>query len=121
MTIPNSLTVYCTKCKIASTCPRRGSSPLVQGRKTLQCRVVGGYASEPVDPEALSEESARIAAKDGPCLTLAEVPTLDEDSGHVFFQTVKIFHKPVVHPRQTTGTRMDVGLTPSHARSKDGR
>ncbi len=119
----NSLPMHCSRCKVSQTCPRRGSSPLLlgKGKRPLLCSIVGGYAHRPVDKSSLSKASLGRSEKDGPCLTLADVPTVDPDSGHVYFETTKIFHDPILHPRQTTKTRMDVGLTASHNRSRTGK
>lgn len=60
-----------------------------------------------MDPGILSEDS-RSASASGPCLTLAEVPTLDEDSGNVIYEIVKIFAPPVLHERETVPWQIDV-------------
>lgn len=88
----------------------------------MLCRVVGGYSRDPVDASALSPESAERAAKDGPCLSLAEVPRLDKDSGHTYYETVKVFHQPMRHPRETPTVRLlDSMLSSSHRRETPKR
>lgn len=62
----------------------------------------------------LSEDSRRRSAKDGPCLTIADVPTRDEASGKIYFETTKVFHQPIRHPRETTDVRADIMLVRSH-------
>lgn len=123
MAAPNSILVRCSTCKIATTCPRRGSSPLSlgKGKGALLCRVVGGYSRDPVSPGALSKESLGRSEKDGPCLTLVEVPTLDPDSGHAYHEVVKVFHHPIRHPRERSSTVLDAVLIRSHAREKKPR
>jgi hypothetical protein len=90
----------CTKCRVAKTCPRFGSSPLLtKGKKKVFCRIVGGYGRIPVDKEILSIESAARSEKDGPCLTIAEIPTLEDDL--IIMEITKIFSHPILHERET--------------------
>jgi len=84
------------------------------------CRIVGGYATEPVSPDILSEAGRARAAKDGPCMSIAEVPTM-EPSGHVHHETVMVFHHPIIHPRAHTPYRMDSMLEQSHSRDRPTR
>lgn len=124
MPTPNALMLHCSKCKVSGTCPRAGSSPLQPPagtrEKPLFCRIVGGYAQEPVDRLILSEALAARSDKDGPCLTLAEVPTR-EPSGHVHFELVKVFHHPIVHPRSTTTHVLDSMFPRSHRQERPTR
>jgi hypothetical protein len=39
--------------------------------------------------------------RDGPCLTLAYIPTFDEETKQVTHELTKIFSQPVLHPRET--------------------
>lgn len=123
MAAPNALSLHCSTCKISSTCPRRGSSPLraKDGRTHLLCRVLGGYGRTPADPSTLSADSAARAAKDGPCMSIAEVPTVDEDSGLTHFETVKVFHQAILHPREKSSHRADGMLTRSHVQDAPRR
>ena len=115
MALPNVLQVACSSCKVASTCPANGSSPLVRGGKPVAlCHLVGGYGRTPVDKAILSAESLARAAKDGECLTVAEVPRYDDASGRVYYETVKIFAPPVLHSRETTGASVDSIIPKSH-------
>lgn len=116
MPLPNYLEVQCSKCKVAEHCPAKGSSPiyLSGGRKMLVCRLPNGYGREPPRPEAVSEESKKLQAEHGECLTLADVPRLDAPSGHVYYETVKIWHPAVRHPRESTDFRMDMMYPRSH-------
>ena len=92
-----ALEMTCERCPVAPTCPRNGASPLFSGGKRFHCRIVGGFSRAPVDPSALSEESKARAAKDGPCLTIAEVPTADD--GLVSWEVTKVFSPPVLSDR----------------------
>ncbi len=65
-----SLQVRCSVCKIASTCPQRGASPLTivpetRGGRTqvFFCHVVDGYSRDPVSPDILSEESKKKSSR----------------------------------------------------------
>lgn len=112
----NVLHVQCSACRVAPTCPRNGSSPhLLQGGTKVFCRIVGGYGREPVDRSILSEESAARSDRDGPCMTFAEVPTVDPDSGHLVMQLTKVFHQPVRHERETTNLMQDMLYPKSHS------
>jgi len=90
----------CNRCVVAQNCPRRGSSPLVIDGKTLKCRIVGGFGREPVDRTILSEESRLVSDRDGPCLTIAEIPTVD-DQKIVMLEVTKIFSSPNLTERET--------------------
>lgn len=103
----NILQMTCDRCRVAPNCPRRGSSPLKDGRMTHLCRILGGYGRRPIDPEVLSPETSARVATDGPCMTLAEVPVRDEDSGFVQFRLTKIFSHPVLHEREKSTELLD--------------
>lgn len=107
------LNMECGRCRVSSTCPRVGQSPLKVGGKTLMCRIVGGYGRTPADPSILSEESAKRAEKDGPCLTLAEIPVIEED-GTVMVVIERIFSQPILHEREKTDFQMDIMYPKSH-------
>jgi hypothetical protein len=94
------LAMRCDKCLVKETCPRFGSSPLMILNHPHLCQVIGGYGRIPIDQSILSEESKQSSAQNGPCLTIAEVPTYDEDSGKVRFVITKIFHKPFLNERE---------------------
>ena len=107
----NGLQVECKNCKIASTCPRKGSSPLLlpsAGKRKVFCVVVGGYGRQPIDERVLSPESLARSKKDGPCLNIAHVPTWDEDAQQVIFEVTKIFSQPIKHPRETVPWNMNL-------------
>ena len=109
MTIPNILNMTCDKCRVADTCPKKGTSPLIlPNKKQLQCRILGGYGRTPIDPSKISEESRRIAAQDGPCLTIAEIPAIDPASGKIYYGVTKIFSPPVLHPREKLAPRIEM-------------
>lgn len=92
------LLTRCQDCKVAANCPKRGASPTVIGKSTFLCRLMDGYGREAVDPDILSAESKARSEKDGPCVTIAEVPVPDEQT--VTYSVVKIFHHPILHPRE---------------------
>ena len=72
-----------------------------------------------VPQDILSEESKGRSAKDGPCLTIAEVPRLDADSGKVFFEKTMVFHQPIIHSRMSTQVQnMDTFFPTSYNREK---
>lgn len=107
----NDVQATCDTCRLSRKCPAVGSSPLVLsgGKTEVRCRVIGGYAREPVPREKLSAESLALAEQNGFCVSLVEVPRIDRDSGHFHTETVKVFHLPVLHERETvskTGQRM---------------
>lgn len=101
MSMPNILVMECLNCKVSEHCSSRGSSPLMfKGAKVL-CRLIGGYGKKPVDLSILSEESKKLVSEYRECLTIAEVPIIDECSGMMTYQIVKIFAPPVLHGRET--------------------
>jgi hypothetical protein len=89
----------CSKCLVSKTCSKRGSSPLIFGGKTFKCRIVGGFGRKPIDKSVLSEESIKSCKENGPCLTVAEVPTVED--GFVIFVVTKIFSPPCLSQRET--------------------
>lgn len=101
----------CNRCSVANTCPRRGASPLNLDGKMLKCRIVGGFGRNPVDRTVLSDASKAASDKDGPCLTIAEVPTLD-DQKFLTMEVVKIFSPPNLAAREmnpvTTSSDIEV-------------
>ena len=106
--LPNKLQMHCSKCKVADTCPRNGSSPTTtKGGKSVLCRIVGGYGRTEIPESKMSEESRAIARENGPCITIAEVPTIDEPSGKLYFDVVKIWSQPIRHARESTSVMMD--------------
>lgn len=119
MAIPNSLNMVCTSCKVANTCPKKGSSPLIlPNKRQVMCRILGGYGRKPVDLTKLSSESKAIIERDGPCLTIAEVPAFDTSSGHVYFNTVKIFSEPILHSREKLAPRIQMMYPQSYKGNK---
>lgn len=105
----NYLPMECSKCRVAHSCPKKGSSPLtLPGNKKALCSLVGGYGRTPVRQEILGEESREASAKNGPCLTIAEVPRLDEDSGLLIYELEKIFSQPVLHERETVSDHISM-------------
>jgi hypothetical protein len=83
------------------------------GRKVL-CTIIGGYGRTVVRKEILSPESLARTEKDGPCMTLAEVPTVDPDSGTLYKALTKIFHHPILHEREKTTFQQDMMYPKSH-------
>jgi hypothetical protein len=112
----NYLQAECAKCKVADTCPRKGSSPLIMsgGTKKLFCNIIGGYSKTPVDKSILSPESLERYEKDGPCLTIAEVPTRNND-GNIITEVVKIFSNPILHEREKTNMNQNMIYPKSHS------
>lgn len=111
----NHLQMRCVTCKIAESCSANGSSPLVlPSKKHLLCTIFNGYSRAPADESILSEESRAAAKKDGPCMSIAEVPSIDPDSGMVFYKLVKIFHEPILHEREKTSFIQDQWYPKSH-------
>lgn len=93
------LEMTCERCAVAEKCPKKGASPtLTQGGKRALCRILGGYGRVPVDPAVLSADSLVRSKKDGPCLTLAEVPALED--GQVVWELTKVFSHPVIGARE---------------------
>lgn len=94
-----NLEVECNRCLVASYCSKRGSSPsFTKNGKVHLCVLIGGYGRKPVDPQILSEKSKIAYENNGPCLTIAEVPSIINDD--VFRVVEKIFSPPITHPRE---------------------
>ena len=103
------LQMTCSRCRVAASCPKKGSSPLtLKGNKKALCSLIGGYGRTPVSPEVLSQESREASLRDGPCLTLAEVPRLDEESELLVYELVKIFSPPILHERETISDHINM-------------
>ena len=100
MPLPQTLEMTCDKCKVAETCPAKGASPLlIGGKMAAKCQLVGGYGRNPVDRDVLGVEARVASDRDGPCLTLAQVPRVED--GHLVRELIKVFSKPVRHGRET--------------------
>lgn len=52
-----------------------------------------------MDAEILSADSLERVQRDGPCMTIAEVPTFEDDMFEM--RTTIIFAPAVLHPRET--------------------
>lgn len=98
---PKALEMTCNLCKISETCPKKGSSPINVKGTLIKCRILNGYCKTEINDSKLSVASKELKIKNGPCLSIAEVPMVIE-SGHIVYETTKIFHKPILHPRETT-------------------
>jgi hypothetical protein len=68
----------------------------------------------PADRSILSEESKERADRDGPCLTLAELPVLDLATGEVKYEVLKIFSPPVLHEREKTNDMQNLLYPKNH-------
>ena len=108
-----NLDMTCDRCLVSKTCPKSGSSPLTHKSKRYVCRLVGGYGQKPVDESILSEESKKIAKRDGYCITLAEIPIIQEDN-NVGFELTKIFSQPILSEHQKTKIPLDSIYAKSH-------
>ena len=109
----SALEMTCDRCSVATTCPKNGSSPLiVSGGKRVHCRILGGFGRKPVDVSILSEESRKRMEADGPCLTLAEVPALED--GQVSWNLTKVFSPAVLSARESTVTLLGGQLSPKN-------
>ena len=99
-----------SECLVSPFCSKKGVSPLLlENKKHVTCRLVGGYGRTPVDLTILSEESKLKMTGSGPCLTIAEIPVI---YGKDFvYEIHKIFHPAVLHPREKSSMIMDSMLT----------
>jgi hypothetical protein len=91
------LEMVCDKCAVSTTCPKKGSSPISISTSVLKCKIIGGFGTTPMDRSSMSEESIKTSDRDGPCLTVAEVPRTNGSS--VEWDVVKIFAPPYVPDR----------------------
>ena len=66
--------VDCQRCMVNNSCPFSGQSPQISGKRLFYCMLIGGYGKAPLDPSILSKESRDLVEKNGPYLTLAEIP-----------------------------------------------
>jgi hypothetical protein len=99
----------CDKCKLATTCPKKGSSPFShQGQKQLKCELIGNFGKDPVDVSILSLASRARMEKDGPCTSYVDIPMYDASSDKVTFETTIIFHHPIRHPRDLAVSELDI-------------
>jgi hypothetical protein len=90
----------CDKCALSPTCPKKGASPLITNNgKTIKCQLIGNYGAQPVEVGILSAESKARMEKDGPCTSYVEVPNYNQDAQKLVFETVIVFHPPIMHER----------------------
>jgi hypothetical protein len=102
------LEIICSKCQVSEYCPKSGSSPLIVNNKLAKCRLIGGYGRDPVDQSILSDESKKLSEKNGPCLTIAEIPEFDDCSNIINFKLTKIFSPPIIHARENVPWQYDM-------------
>jgi len=115
MAVPNNLKMTCNRCKVSNNCSSNGQSPLiVNGKNVAICELIGGYGRTPVEENILSQESLSKSRADGNCLTLAHVPSFDEESNEIIYKLVKIFHSPNFHPREKTDFWQDSVIPKNH-------
>lgn len=108
------LEMTCDRCAVVKTCSKSGSSPLIHLKKRYTCSILGGYGKIPVDESILSEESKEIAKHNGPCLTLASVPEVQEGSVNMIL--VKIFSPPILSKHEKTNMPLDSIYPQSHTK-----
>jgi hypothetical protein len=111
----NYLKMECAKCRVATFCPERGSSPLKSPTTMTYCQIVGGYGRDPVESSILSPESLEARDKNGPCLTLAYVPFYDKETEQISAKLTKIFSPPVLHERETVSWDIEAMIPKSHS------
>lgn len=104
----------CNRCKIASSCPKNGTSPTIFNNKKLFCNLVGGYGRIPIEESKLSEQSKELVKIYGPCLTIAEIPIMDQELGIIRTEIIKIFHQAVKHERETVSFQAGMLYPESH-------
>lgn len=114
MPLPQVLEMVCSKCRVSGNCPAKGSSPLLNnGKMIAKCRLVGGYGRVELDKSILSPESNQISKKNGLCLTIAEVPKMENDM--IIYDMVKIFSHPITHERESVPDLIGNIVPKSHA------
>ena len=101
------LRVVCESCKVSNECSKKNSSPLKVNNRVYYCYLLNGYGRVPLDESKLSEESKEKVRKFGPCLTIAQVPTVDE-SGRAEWVVEKVFSQPVLHGREKTSVILEL-------------
>lgn len=109
----NAMEMSCDKCAVSANCPSNGSSPLIlKNGKKLFCQIIGGFGDKPIDTSILSNESLELVKSNGPCLTVAELPFIDE-TDQITAKILKIFAPPVIHK----ANKNIINLNPYDARS----
>ena len=93
--------VECNRCLISSYCPEKGTTPIRFNQHLIPCQLVGGYGKEPVERNRVSSKNLPLYDAHGPSVSIALVPYVDECK-NLATKTVKVFHPPVKHARETT-------------------
>ncbi|HED37911.1 MAG TPA: hypothetical protein ENI76_06675 [Ignavibacteria bacterium] len=116
MPIPRRLRVLCNKCLISEYCIYKGQSPLYVSKnsQTIECVIVGGYGLKKPSSEILSEESKKSQKKFGECLSIVEIPQLDQSTGYVYTTTTMIWHPRIKHEREKSDMIIDQIIPRSH-------
>lgn len=99
------LDMICDRCAVAKTCPKFGSSPLIYQKKRYTCLIIGGYGKTPVDESILSEVSLKLSKRNGPCLTLAQIPEIQDETVNTVL--TKIFAPPILSDHEKTNIPLD--------------
>lgn len=102
------LNIECEKCQVSKNCEKNGSSPLEYDGKKYYCKLVGGYGRKPVDETILSEESLKKMKESGPCLTIVEIPIVEDEI--LTYKAHKIFSEAVLHPREVNVPPADLNM-----------
>ncbi len=106
------LEMICDRCAVAKSCSKFGSSPLIYLKKRYVCLIIGGYGKTPVDESILSETSLKLSKRSGPCLTLAYIPEVQEETVNTVL--TKIFSPPIISDHEKTNIPLDSVYSRSH-------
>lgn len=96
-----NLDVVCKSCKISAYCPEKGVAPLRYNQHLIPCQLAGGYGKTEVEASKISAKSLPLYQQNGKCVSFALIPFIDE-LGNLQTRLTKVFHPPIVHPREKT-------------------
>lgn len=107
----------CDRCPISNFCPKNGQSPsFLKNGARVYCKIVGGFGRKSVDEQILSEDSKEKIKLSGSSLTIAYIPVLKTEDGMNFeTELFKIFHPPVLSPREKIPNIIDDIYPRSHS------
>ena len=108
-----NLDIICKSCKVSKYCPDFGTAPLKYQNHLIPCQVVGGFGRTEIPSSKISSKSLPLYETNGKCVSFILVPWIDE-VGNLQTSLKKIFHPPILHPREKTDVNFKDKFDPNN-------
>jgi len=107
--------MLCSRCKISSYCPDKGSSPVRVENSNYMCHILGGYATTIAPRDKLSGTSLKLYDMGRNCVTFVDVPKVSAD-GQLYYLSLTVMHPVLEHLRSRSSVITTDDLTPKNSR-----